>query len=30
LRDNGAIAQEYLLQYNIEQHHTQVKPGYFW
>jgi putative sulfurtransferase DndC len=30
LRDNGAIAQEYLLEYNSDQHHTQVKSGYFW
>ncbi|MEP0885257.1 DNA phosphorothioation system sulfurtransferase DndC [Microcoleus sp. FACHB-SPT15] len=30
LRDNNAIAQQYLLEYNTEQHHTQVKPGYFW
>ncbi len=30
LRDNGAIAQEYLLEYNSDQHHTQLKSGYFW
>ncbi len=39
LRDNGAIgsagtrsaiAREYLLEYDTEQRHTQVKPGYFW
>jgi DNA sulfur modification protein DndD len=30
LRNNGAIAREYLLQYNSEQQHTQIKPGYFW
>lgn len=39
LRDNGAIgsagtrsviAHEYLLHYDTEQRHTQIKPGYFW
>jgi DNA sulfur modification protein DndD len=30
LRDNGAIAHEYLLDYDTEQRHTQIKPGYFW
>jgi DNA sulfur modification protein DndD len=30
LRDNSAIAQEYLLEYDTEQQYTQIKPGYFW
>ncbi|MBW4547993.1 MAG: DNA sulfur modification protein DndD [Symplocastrum torsivum CPER-KK1] len=30
LRDNNAIAHEYLLQYDADKHHTQVKLGYFW
>ncbi|HEY9610444.1 MAG TPA: DNA sulfur modification protein DndD, partial [Allocoleopsis sp.] len=30
LRENGAIACEYLLEYDTEQRHTQIKPGYFW
>jgi DNA sulfur modification protein DndD len=30
LRENGAIAREYLLKYDRAKHQTQVKPGYFW
>ena len=30
LRENGAIAREYLLKYDRTKHQTQVKPGYFW
>jgi DNA sulfur modification protein DndD len=30
LRENSAIACEYLLEYDTEQRHTQIKPGYFW
>lgn len=30
LRENGAIAREYLLKYDRTKHQTQVKSGYFW
>ena len=30
LRENGAIAREYLLKYDRAKHQTQVKSGYFW
>ncbi|MBW4692618.1 MAG: DNA sulfur modification protein DndD [Lyngbya sp. HA4199-MV5] len=30
LRENGAIAREYLLKYDRSKHQTQVKSGYFW
>lgn len=30
LRNSNAISCEYLLQYDPQQHQTQVKPGYFW
>jgi len=30
LRENGAIAREYLLKHDSTKHQTQVKPGYFW
>ena len=30
LREQKAIAQEYLLKYNPEQRQTTVEPGYFW
>lgn len=30
LRENGAIAREYLLKYDRATHQTQVKLGYFW
>lgn len=30
LRENGAIAREYLLKYDRANHSTQVEPGYFW
>ncbi|MEL7011379.1 MAG: DNA sulfur modification protein DndD, partial [Cyanobacteria bacterium J06588_4] len=30
LREQKAIAQEYLLQYDPKKRQTTVKPGYFW
>ncbi len=30
LRENEAIAREYLLQYNPQSRQTTVEPGYFW
>ena len=30
LREQEAIAQEYLLNYNPERRQTTVEPGYFW
>jgi DNA sulfur modification protein DndD len=30
LRENEAIAREYLLQYNSGKRETTIKPGYFW
>ena len=30
LRCSSAINQEYLLQYDVEQNQTEIKPGYFW
>jgi len=30
LREQDAIAQEYLLKYNPEKRQTTVEPGYFW
>ncbi|WP_088892395.1 DNA sulfur modification protein DndD [Leptolyngbya ohadii] len=30
LRENRAIAREYLLKYDRTEHQTRVKPGYFW
>ncbi|MEM6613778.1 MAG: DNA sulfur modification protein DndD [Cyanobacteria bacterium P01_C01_bin.72] len=30
LREQKAIAREYLLQYDPEQRQTTVEPGYFW
>lgn len=30
LREKGAIAHEYLLEYNPTQQQTEVKSGYFW
>lgn len=30
LRDNEAIAHEYLLQYNSSTRQTTIQPGYFW
>ena len=30
LRQQGAIAREYLLQYDGETRQTNIKPGYFW
>ncbi|MEB3178035.1 MAG: DNA sulfur modification protein DndD [Nostocaceae cyanobacterium] len=30
LRENSAIAREYLLQYNSSQRQTTILPGYFW
>jgi DNA sulfur modification protein DndD len=30
LREQNAIAREYLLKYDSENRHTTVKPGYFW
>ncbi|MEC4986009.1 MAG: DNA sulfur modification protein DndD [Oscillatoria sp. PMC 1068.18] len=30
LREQDAIASEYLLEYNSEESQTTVKPGYFW
>jgi DNA sulfur modification protein DndD len=30
LREQEAIAQEYLLKYNPQQRQTTVEPGYFW
>jgi DNA sulfur modification protein DndD len=30
LRENGAIAREYLLKYDLAKHQTQVESGYFW
>ncbi|WP_066423655.1 DNA sulfur modification protein DndD [Anabaena sp. 4-3] len=30
LRENEAIAREYLLEYDSTTRHTTIKPGYFW
>jgi len=30
LRENGAIAREYLLKYDSALQQTEVKSGYFW
>jgi DNA sulfur modification protein DndD len=30
LRENEAIAREYLLKYNSSSRQTTIKPGYFW
>ena len=30
LRQQDAIAREYLLKYNPKDRHTNVEPGYFW
>ncbi|NET02080.1 MAG: DNA sulfur modification protein DndD [Sphaerospermopsis sp. SIO1G1] len=30
LKENGAIAREYLLEYNSKQRETSIKEGYFW
>ncbi|MEA5619470.1 DNA sulfur modification protein DndD [Cronbergia sp. UHCC 0137] len=30
LRENEAIAREYLLHYNSSKRETTIKPGYFW
>lgn len=30
LRQQDAIAREYLLKYNPTEHQTIIKPGYFW
>jgi DNA sulfur modification protein DndD len=30
LRQQGAIAQEYLLKYDMEKSQTAIKSGYFW
>ncbi len=30
LRENEAIAREYLLKYNSSTRQTTIKPGYFW
>jgi DNA sulfur modification protein DndD len=30
LRENKAIAREYLLKYNSGDRQTIVEPGYFW
>ncbi len=30
LRENGAIAREYLLKHDHTNHQSQVKSGYFW
>jgi len=30
LREGGAIAHNYLLEYDPQQRQTTVKEGYFW